>query len=453
MNPPHQDSPVVPISVRDVIVDYGPQEDVHWKICKTEDGHHVVIETETVAVEDDRPVGNAEDVDIDIPLESPSLYDHLAQGHVPYANVCEACTRARGRAPARRIKHSKGPYEIACDFTFFRPLKIFVTVVLYTSMVGTVVWSENDESNIRGINNCFREMGLVGKTVEATIDGENLLESVLKRAARLENAVISGLNVELTPPNRSQANGKAERFCGIIKHVTASNLLFLEKQIGKRIALESKIVPFAIRYSGRMLNMFNKVPGSVSTPVERMKDRLGVKKHKTFPFGSTVLAKPTELAQENPLEYLSHVTYLGPISTTGGGFFGVFAGPSRIGIQDADKVRKFQVARLVTPVQWDIDHLVIPGGDVEINDRKVSPNADLKDRYEDGGENTGEKRERDEEENPPPIQVPPGGPPRAWLDVHGLTPGCYACEGIMTKGTAKARHHNRECKNRATSAG
>ena len=202
-----------------------------------------------------------------------------------------------------------------------------------------------------------------------------------------------------------------------------------------------------------MLNMFNKVPGSVSTPVERMKDRLGVKKHKTFPFGSTVLAKPTELAQENPLEYLSHVTYLGPISTTGGGFFGVFAGPSRIGIQDADKVRKFQVARLETPVQWDIDHLVIPGGDVEIDDRKVSPNADLKDRYEDGGENTGEKRERDEEENPPPIQVPPGGPPRAWLDVHGLTQGCHACEGIMTKGTAKARHHNRECKNRATSAG
>ena len=147
--------------------------------------------------------------------------------------MCEACTRARGRAPARRIKHSKGPYEIACDFTFFRPLKIFVTVVLYTSMVGTVVWSENDESNIRGINNCFREMGLVGKTVEATIDGENLLESVLKRAARLENAVISGLNVELTPPNRSQANGKAERFCGMIKHVTASNLLFLENKLEK----------------------------------------------------------------------------------------------------------------------------------------------------------------------------------------------------------------------------
>ena len=87
----------------------------------------------------------------------------------------------------------------------------------------------------------------------------------------------------------------------MIKHVTASNLLFLEKQIGKRIALESKLVPFAVKYSGRMLNLFNKVPGSTSTPVERMKDRVGINRHKTFPFGATVLAKPTETAQDNPL--------------------------------------------------------------------------------------------------------------------------------------------------------
>ena len=443
-----EEVPVVPFSVRDVIIDCDLQENVTWKICKTEDGHHVVIQTETIAAEDDRPIGNAEDVEIDTPLESPSLYEHLAQGHVPYANVCEACTRARGRAPARRLKHSKGPYEIACDFTFLGPLKIFVAVVLYTSMVGTVVWSENDETNIRGINSCFREMGLVGKTVEATIDGENLLESVLKRAARLENAAISGMSVETTPPNRSQANGKAERFCGMIKHVTASNLLFLEKQIGKRIALESKIVPFAVRYSGRMLNLFNKVPGSVSTPVERMKDRIGVNKHKTFPFGATVLAKPTDTAHDNPLEYLSHVTYLGPISTTGGGFLGMFSGPSRIGVEDSDKVRRFQVARLETPVKWDIDHLITEGGSIEKDDRKVTPSKELKGKYEDGEETTGERGEMEDEERPQPVQVPSGGPPRAWLDVHGLTPGCYACDGILTKGTAKGRHHNRECKNR-----
>ncbi len=212
---PHlESSPIAPFSVRDVLVDCDGVEDSNWKIYRKEDGHHVVIETETISTGDDKPVGSAEDVEIDIPLESPSLYDHLAQGHVPYANVCEACTRARGRAPARRLKHSKGPYEIACDFTYFGPLKIFVAVVLYTSMVGTVVWGDNDDSNIRGVNNCFREMGLVGKTVEATIDGENLLESVLKRATRLDNAVISGLSIELTPPNRSQANGKAERFAG-----------------------------------------------------------------------------------------------------------------------------------------------------------------------------------------------------------------------------------------------
>ena len=438
-----EDAPVVPFSVRDVIVDFEGQENVSWRVYKKEDGHHVVVETETIAAEDDRPIGNAEDVEIDIPLESPSLYEHLSQGHVPNANVCEACTRARGRAPARRLKHSKGPYEIACDFTFLGPLKIFVAAVLYTSMVGTVVWGDNDESNVRGVNNCFREMGLVGKSVEATIDGENHLESVLKRTTRLENAVLSGLNIELTPPNRSQANGKAERFCGMIKHVTASNLLFLEKQIGKRIALESKLVPFAVRYSGRMLNLFNKTPGSISTPVERMKDRVGIKRHKTFPFGATVLAKPTENAQDNPLEYLSHVTYLGPVSTTGGGFLGVFAGSSRIGVEDPDKGRKFQVARLESPVTWELDNLVIDGGAIPIEGKRVSPSQGPS-AYNDENNVGGEPRE----EPPLPTQVPAAGPPRSWLDQYGLTPNCYGCEGIRTKNTAHGRVHNKECKSR-----
>ncbi len=232
----------------------------------------------------------------------------------------------------------------------------------------------------------------------------------------------------------------------MIKHVTASNLLFLEKQIGKRIALESKLVPFAVRYSGRMLNLFNKVPGSVTTPVERMKDRIGIKKHKTFPFGSTVLAKPTETAQDNPLEYLSHVTYLGPASSTGGGFLGMFSGPSRIGVEDPNKVRKFQVARLETPVRWDLEDLVIDGGEIPKDDKKVSPGKDVKGDYNDENDQDPEGTKPDEP--PLPMTVPTSGPPRAWIDTHGVTPGCYACDGILNKGTARGRVHNRECKNR-----
>ena len=52
------------------------------------------------------------------------------------------------------------------------------------------------------------------------------------------------------------------------------------------------------------------------------------------------------------------------------------------------------------------------------------------------------------EEAPLPTQVPPSSPPRAWLDEHGITPGCYACDGILNRGSAKGRVHNKECKAR-----
>ena len=80
LEPIFETSPTVPFSVRDVLVEGDLSEEVNWRIYKREDGHHVVIETETISTGDDKPVGVAEDVEIDIPLESPSLYDHLAQG-------------------------------------------------------------------------------------------------------------------------------------------------------------------------------------------------------------------------------------------------------------------------------------------------------------------------------------------------------------------------------------
>ncbi len=440
--------PIVPPSVRDFILESEFEQAKEWEVRMNSEGHHVLVERDE-GHEIERPNGVAEDLEVDIPLEFADLYSHLSQGHVPYLAACESCTRARGRIPAKRLKHTKGPYEIACDFTFLGPLRIFVAVVLCTSMVGTVVWGESDETNARGINACFKELGLVGKSVEATIDGENLLEASLKKTMRLENATLGGLSVELTPPNRSQANGKCERFCGMVKHVSASNLLFLETQVGKRIALESPIVPHVVKYSARMLNLFNKVSNSVSTPLEKMKNRTGLNKHRTFPFGCTVLAKPTETAKDNPLEYLCHVSYLGPFSLTGGGFLGVFAGPSRVGVEEPDKVRRFQAARLETPVQWDLEHLIIEGGDIRKDDKRVTPYKGLSGEYDDGDEKDDDmNQEGKEEEDQTPVSIPVTNVPRSWIDVHGLTPGCYACDGILTKGTAKGRHHNQACKNR-----
>ena len=49
----------------------------------------------------------------DLQLSDQPLFDHLCKGHQPYLSSCEACSRACGRIPARRVKHPKGPYEIA----------------------------------------------------------------------------------------------------------------------------------------------------------------------------------------------------------------------------------------------------------------------------------------------------------------------------------------------------
>ena len=201
--------------------------------------------------------------------------------------------------------------------------------------------------------------------------------------------------------------------------------------------------------SARMLNLFNKVPNSVSTPLEKMKNRTGLNRHPTFPFGCTVLAKPTETAKDNPLEYLCHASYLGPVSLTGGGFCGVFAGPSRVGVEEPDKIQKFQAARLETPVQWDLEPLIIDGGEIRKDDKKITPYRGLPGDYNDGGDKDEDmNQEGKEEENPMPVNLPVTNVPRACIDAHGVTPGCYACDGILVKGTAKGRHHNQECKNR-----
>lgn len=83
-------------------------------------------------------------------------------------------------------------------------------------------------------------------------------------------------------------------------------------------------------------------------------------KQRTFPFGATVLAKPVESSIAHPLESLCHVSYLGPVNALGGGMWGILTGPSKVGLvaEEALKLRKFQVARVLSPLSWDMDHLI-----------------------------------------------------------------------------------------------
>jgi len=91
-----------------------------------------------------------------------------------------------------------------------------------------------------------------------------------------------------------------------------------------------------------------------------MKGRLKSQKQRAFPFGATVLAKPVESSIAHPLESLCHVSYLGPVNALGGGMWGILTGPSKVGLvaEEALKLRKFQVARVLSPLSWDMDHLV-----------------------------------------------------------------------------------------------
>ena len=142
--------------------------------------------------------------DPDLPLSEQPLYEHLCQGHQPYLSSCNACSRASGRIPARRLAHPKGPYEVALDITFLGPLRILVAVVLCTSMLGAFCMTGELDKDARMLNGWFKEFGLTGKPAEITSDGERQLETMVRSTMNLENCTLSCMHLKLTPPNRSQ---------------------------------------------------------------------------------------------------------------------------------------------------------------------------------------------------------------------------------------------------------
>ena len=94
--------------------------------------------------------------DPDLPLSEQPLYEPLCQGHQPYLSSCDACSRASGRIPARRLEHPKGPYEVALDITFLGPLRILVAVVLCASMLGAFCMAGELDKDARMLNGWFR---------------------------------------------------------------------------------------------------------------------------------------------------------------------------------------------------------------------------------------------------------------------------------------------------------
>ena len=393
---------------------------------------------------DQNPIDDLED-SADLELEKDELYLHISRGHQPFLKSCEACSRSAGRIPARRVKHPKGPFEVAMDIAYLGPLRILVLVVLCTSMMGSFCLTGEVEKDCRTLNNWFRELGLTGHACELTIDGEKRLESLVRNAMSLDNRTLSSVHFLNTPPNRSQSNGKAERHIGLMKRSLVSNLLFVESQVQRRIPLESSLLTHLVPFVARTYNLHHVPQGCIATPMEKMRNRVGCKRIKTYPFGATILAKPTESGRSHELENLTHIVYLGPVSCLGGGLWGIPAGPSRVGLslEDSLKIRKYQVARVESPLVWDLEPL-IAGAPVNLNVPKK--NLDF----------PGEPERADYKPEPPleaspadkEIKVPSSGPPRSWIDAHGPTPGCYGCDGIVKKGSVHARNHSKRCKER-----
>ena len=150
----------------------------------------------------------------------------------------------------------------------------------------------------------------------------------------------------------------------------------------------------------------------------------------------------------NPIEKFAKIIYLGPQGSTGGKVLGMFAGESRIGLTEEEwfSVRSFQVVKLITPCEWsaeDLSCLIKEGPELPLPDDPV----DVVDP-EGSEERVPGGSPRRSGPVSPHIMVPPSGPPRAWIDQHGVTPGCYGCKGISERGTARGRVHSKACKQR-----
>ena len=275
-------------------------------------------------------------------------------------------------------------------------------------MIASFVLSEDQDRNTRLLNNWFREVGLAGKSIEVTLDGEGQLRRLFERASKSEGTPITGVGFMPTPPGRHQSNGKV-----------GANLLFLEERLLQRIPFHVELMTHLVPYVVRTHNIHHVPQGSTSSALDRMKGRQGAKRPVTFPFGCKVLARPTPRSKEDrqadsaSLEALTEVVYLGPWTSTGGGLVGMLMEKTRFDVPGADqgKTRRCQVAKIISPCEWslkDLEPLLSLGEGEGLGPReplKESPDSEFEELVE--------------VSNEPLIQIPPGGPPLKWVTRNG----------------------------------
>ena len=410
-----------------------------------EEGQDLLDEAERQDEEDGQDLDPIED-EQGPDLSEIDLFHHLSRGHTPYLPSCQACVRSAGRLPARRLKSRRNRNAVASDFCFLGQVKWLVLLVVQTGMILSMqMHPTNYVANIRQLNRLFKEAGLTGKQMELVSDSEAALQSLFRNAVKAEGCPVTGLSSFPTARGRSQQNGLAERAVQTFKQLIGSNIFSLEQQLGIRIPLESELLRHLGPYVYRSYNIHHIKEGSETTPLEKLR---GVKrkKPKTLPFGSLVLGKGAPSAEIRELEHLSPAIYLGPINSTGGGFFGILAGAGRIGVEDPDKVRVFNAGRVVTPCSWpveDIQRLCIKAkGSPALAGPPPVVNPD-------GNEGIDEPYVADDMKGPPSsLIVPASGPPKRWVEEYGPTAGCSACERIKNTGRSHARGHSSSCKRR-----
>ena len=212
--------------------------------------------------------------------------------------------------------------------------------------------------------------------------------------------------------------------------------------------MESPIVGHILKYVGHTYNIHAVHQGSTSTALDKLRGHIKSQRPRTLPFGVVCLGRLLRDSRLNPIEKFAKIVYLGPQGSTGGKVLGLFAGESRIGLTDEEwfVVRNFQVVKLITPCEWSADDLaclIVDGPELP------SPTDPIDVVDPEGSEERvpGDSRGRSGPDSPQ-IMVPPGGPPRSWIDKHGVTPGCYGCRGISERGTARGRVHSKGCKKR-----
>ena len=133
-----------------------------------------------------------------------NLYEHVTRGHVPYLSTCQAYVRSSGKFPAHKLKHGRAKNLVATDFAYCGRLKFLVIMVAHTGMLLAGVMDGMDRDAH------LRMVGMTGKEICLSSDGEPALLSLFRSAARLEASPLSGLVVASNAPNRLQQNGLAE---------------------------------------------------------------------------------------------------------------------------------------------------------------------------------------------------------------------------------------------------